>query len=101
ALVLERNSWLDILGGVVSGAGGGSTADEVMMMVLEWWRRVVASGVVDLIDRLIRRDFGFGRKARRKSFSASTNGGGGDRLVAAENMGERGSCVLFVLYQMK
>nr|GEW33033.1 RNA-directed DNA polymerase, eukaryota [Tanacetum cinerariifolium] len=34
-----------------------------------WRRRVVASGVVDLIDRVKGSIFGFGRKARRKSFS--------------------------------
>nr|GEY86088.1 calcium-dependent protein kinase 26-like [Tanacetum cinerariifolium] len=34
---------------------GVDVADEVMIMVLGWWRRVVASGVVDLLDRKIDR----------------------------------------------
>nr|GEU92462.1 hypothetical protein [Tanacetum cinerariifolium] len=62
--------------GVMVAYGGGVEMErKVMMMVLGWWRRVVASGVVDLIDRLIRKLFGFGRKARRKSFPAAANGG--------------------------
>nr|GFB06522.1 hypothetical protein [Tanacetum cinerariifolium] len=68
--------WFDG-GDEVKEMRGVDVADEVMIMVLGWWRRVVASGVVDLIDRLIRSVFGFDRKARRKSFSTMVNGGGG------------------------
>nr|GEY82958.1 hypothetical protein [Tanacetum cinerariifolium] len=41
------------------------------------WRRVVASGVVGLIDRETRNVFGFAVNARRKSFLAAAAGGGG------------------------
>nr|GEU92739.1 ribonuclease H-like domain-containing protein [Tanacetum cinerariifolium] len=51
-------------------------------------RGVAARVIVDPVDRLIRNVFGFGRKARRKSFLATTNGGDGGRrrLMAARNI---------------
>nr|GFB44394.1 hypothetical protein [Tanacetum cinerariifolium] len=51
-------------------------------------RGVAALVIVDPVDRLIRNVFGFGRKARRKSFLTTANGDGGDqrRLVAAGNI---------------
>nr|GEU83943.1 putative ribonuclease H-like domain-containing protein [Tanacetum cinerariifolium] len=82
---------------IVDPGGGGSGCDGVGGVVLSGGggcgvgtngRVVAARVIVDPVDRLIRIVFGFGRKARRKSFSAPTNGGGGDRrrLVVAENI---------------
>nr|GEV99389.1 hypothetical protein [Tanacetum cinerariifolium] len=65
----------------------GCAAERRAAEMMIWrWRRVVASGVVDFIDRVKRSIFGFGRKARRKS---SGGGGGGRRwpTVAADGEG--------------
>nr|GFA46138.1 hypothetical protein [Tanacetum cinerariifolium] len=69
---------VDVGGGVGCGWGGdeddgdGVHGSRVVMMMYAWWRqrrwrrRVVASGVVDLVDRGGRSVFGI----RRKSFPA-------------------------------
>nr|GEZ79753.1 hypothetical protein [Tanacetum cinerariifolium] len=76
--------------------GDGGDVDMVKMMMalwggwrMWWWfkrwrRRVVASGVVDRVDRVKGSTFGF---AHRKSFSAAVVAGGG-RLVAENNGGK-------------
>nr|GEX32596.1 hypothetical protein [Tanacetum cinerariifolium] len=81
-------------GGGGGGVGcGGDGVVRVVLAVGEWWRlrsgdkgeSVAARVIVDPVDRATRIVFGFGRKARRKSFPATENGGsgGGDqrRLV--------------------
>nr|GEZ66352.1 hypothetical protein [Tanacetum cinerariifolium] len=58
-------------GGLSGGFGGGGGCG-----VGTNGRGVAARVIVDPIDRLIRSVFGFGRKARRKSFPATANDGG-------------------------
>ncbi|GKB05930.1 phospholipase-like protein [Tanacetum coccineum] len=63
------------------------------------WRRVEASDIVDWIDRVMRNNFGFGQKTRRKSFpvpaaaaawwpAAVAENGEGERALYMSMMGE-------------
>nr|GFB80268.1 hypothetical protein [Tanacetum cinerariifolium] len=58
---------------VMMAVGNGGGFGGVLMR--RWWRRVVASGVVDRVDRVKGSVFGFGQKARRKSFLTAANSG--------------------------
>nr|GEV39020.1 hypothetical protein [Tanacetum cinerariifolium] len=57
---------------------------------------VAARVIVDPVDRVIRILFGFGRKARWKSFPMAAVVTGGGRLVAGNN----GECVCFYILRM-
>nr|GEU60851.1 putative reverse transcriptase domain-containing protein [Tanacetum cinerariifolium] len=70
-------------GGFGSGGGGCGVGTQ--------GRGVAARVIVDSVDRVIRILFGFGRKARRKSFPAATVVADGDWWLP-EIMGERESC---------
>nr|GFA17245.1 hypothetical protein [Tanacetum cinerariifolium] len=58
--------------GIYKGDDGSMMGGDGVWLLWWWfwrrWRRVVASGVVDRVDRVKGSIFGFGRKARRKSF---------------------------------
>ncbi|GJX22733.1 retrovirus-related pol polyprotein from transposon TNT 1-94 [Tanacetum coccineum] len=65
-------------GGDVDDGGVVVVRGMVMMMTVvagcgcrRGWRRVAASGYGDRVDRVMRITFGFGRNARRKTFSAA------------------------------
>nr|GEX93154.1 hypothetical protein [Tanacetum cinerariifolium] len=60
------------------GGGGGC-------VVGTQGRGVAARVIVDLVDRLIKNVFGFGRKARRKSFTAAVAGGARGRAYAIDD----------------
>nr|GEX75502.1 hypothetical protein [Tanacetum cinerariifolium] len=73
------------------GVDDGIVVVRMMLAAGRWRRRVVTSGVVDRVDRVKGSIFGFGRKARRKSFPTAVVAGGG-RLVAGNN-GEKSICL--------
>ncbi|GJT38980.1 hypothetical protein Tco_0938845 [Tanacetum coccineum] len=69
---------------VGSGEDDDGVVEEMMVVWRLWpefgrskgrrrkrWRRVAASGYGDRVDRVMRITFGFGRNARRKTFSAA------------------------------
>nr|GEV13127.1 retrovirus-related Pol polyprotein from transposon TNT 1-94 [Tanacetum cinerariifolium] len=72
ALPVERFKYL--VRRLDSGGGGdfgGSGDCDVVVAAEEWGRRMVASSIWDRIDLVVGSIFGFGRMARRKTFSAA------------------------------
>ncbi|GJR00350.1 hypothetical protein Tco_0523334 [Tanacetum coccineum] len=63
------------------------------------WRRVAASDIVDRIDRVMKNNFGFGRKTRRKSFLAAAVAGFRP-VVAAGKIGREEESVYLSLPEL-